>query len=227
MSINVYWACLEEEWLRAKEPENLLKNFLTNKNFLETSVKDCPMTKKYFKNMFYIRSIYDFEIFFNDDKIFSKKYNQVFFDNHVLLRSLNEKTLSFSQKFIFFTDQNSLEVSLFFPFLEDNNITKRCIVFPGKFDIGKWYRPIDFAIKLKNDYKSFKIEEEEIFYYIKFETEKKINFIQYRTNDMLKNYIDDFLNCKNNSNKIKSIENFYNMSKNKKNILKEIQKNIV
>jgi hypothetical protein len=164
MAITIYWACDEEEWMRAKEPIPIYKNFIKNIKDKKTNIESCPSIKEYMKNIFSIQSIYSysFEIFNDRDGAFSPIYDEKFFDRHVLVRSQTEKLFSFTQKFIFFTEEKSLSMSTgMFPFLENNNITKRCIPVPGTMDIGKWFRVTDFGFYLKDDFNKFEIKEED------------------------------------------------------------------
>jgi hypothetical protein len=129
----------------------------------------CPSLKDYMDNIFSIKSLYDynFKLEKNTNQTLSNVYDQIFFDRHVIIRSQQERCFSFTQRFIFFTEDKSLTMSAgIFPFLENNNITKRCVVIPGIVDIGKWFRVLDFAFYLKNEYDTFQIEENEIFQYI-------------------------------------------------------------
>ena len=231
MSIIVYWACTEEEWLRAKEPEPIYKKFLKNLEDKSTTIELCPSIKDYMKNTFSLKSLYEyhFKTIDNEDGVFSDLYDQKFFNKHVIVRSAKEKLFSFSQKFIFFTEENSLKMSAaMFPFLEDNEITNRCIPIPGTFDIGRWFRPIEFAFYLKNSYNRFEIKEEDIFQYIKFYTEEKIIFKQFYVNEKIIKYAGDGSKAKDyRINKARQLQNYYSMLKHKKNIIKEIKNNLI
>jgi hypothetical protein len=230
MSIIIYWACNENEWLRAKEPESVYKNFLKNIKNKKTDMELCPSIKKYMKNTFFIKSIYDYNFEISEDKnVTSNSYNQSFFNNHVLVRSTSDKLFSFSQKHVFFTEEKTLEMSTgILPFLEDNNITKKCITIPGTLDIGKWFRSTDFAFFLKNNNNKFEIQEDEIYQYIRFYTDKKIIFKQFKINEKLSKYLSDISNAKE-FRKIKPrvLEEYYQMFKNKKHIIKEIKNNLI
>jgi hypothetical protein len=230
MSINVYWSCLEEEWLRAKKPESVYKIFTSlNKTDIKekmTHVNFCPAFKNELQKTYSIKSLYDYEFFFNKEKSYSTMFSQNFFDEHVITRSLNLKMFSFKNTFIFFTDQKSLKVSQHGPFMEENDISKKCIVTPGEFDIGKWYRSLDFAFYVKENFNSIELKEKDSLYYLRFHTDKKINFIQYKNNDVLRSYLHDVLASKNHS-KYQNLNNYYNMFKNKNKILNEIKKNII
>jgi hypothetical protein len=113
------------------------------------------------------------------------------------------------------------------PYFEENNITDRCIVIPGELDLGKYFRNTDLAFYLKKDQDEFCIEEGEIYCYMKFHTNKKINFIQYRQTDKLNQLLIDTINAKQNKKKVFSMETFYSMFRTKKIILEEIKKNIL
>ena len=226
----VYWSCIEDEWLRAKEPEPIYKNFIKNIKDKTTEIELCPSVKDYTKNTFSLKSIYDYNFEIDkDSNVSSMLYNQKFFDNHVVVRSNIDKCFSFTQNLIFFTEDKSLNISVgVFPYLEDNHITKTCMLIPGKMDIGKWFRTIEFAFYLKSNYTKFEIEEDEIYQYIKFDTENKIIFKQFKANENIKQYISDTTNSKNfRKAKNRQIQNYYNMFNYKKYIIKEIKENLL
>ena len=55
MSIIVYWACNENEWLRAKEPGLIYKKFIKNIKDEKTQVQSCPSVKDYMQNLYFIK----------------------------------------------------------------------------------------------------------------------------------------------------------------------------
>lgn len=230
-TINVYWTCIEKEWLRAEPPESLSTVFYRNrkydKNYPDVNMHFCPALNNHFNNMFALKSLYNYSFKIVDNNIVSDDYDQEFFSRHVNIKSIEKKLFSFNQSFIFFTDEESLPSTLSIPpYLEDNNITDRCIIMPGELDIGKWFRNIDMTFYLKNKYNEFKIEENEVFSYMKFHTDKKINFIPFRQTSKLNDLLFDQIDSKSNKKKIFSIEKFYSVFKTKKLILKEIKENL-
>lgn len=229
-TINVYWSCLEEEWVRAEPPVSVLSDFMKKNKNSETLLQLCPAFHKELHNVFGIQSIYDYEFTFNSEKneVYSSQYGQDFFNRHVRVRSLKERSFTLDQKFVFFTDDPSLNMSgEIFPYLENNNITERCIVYGGQFDIGKWYRPLEFAFQLKEKYDTFKIEAGEIYQYIRFHTNKKIKFIQFRETLKLKEYLHYHMAVRWNKKGYFSLDYLYNKFKMKKYILKEIRDNLL
>jgi len=230
--INVYWACIENEWMRATEPEPVSSLFYKDrkydKNYPDVNMHHCPSFNSHLENMFALRSIYSYKFGIRDGQVGADDYDQAFFERHVNIKSIEKKLFSFQQSFIFFTDEESLPVTMSLPpYFEDNNITDRCTVIPGELDIGKWFRNTDLAFYLKRNYNEFCIEEGEIYCYMKFHTTEKINFIQYRQTDKLNLMLLDVLRTKNYKKKVFSIEKFYSMFRSKKIILKEIQENLV
>lgn len=233
MAITVYWGYQGDSWLRAKEPEPIYKVFCKNLSNQKNDLIYCPATKDYMNNIFSLKSLFDYDFNLPENKkineVYSNKYDQNFFDNHVFVRSREDKLFSFMQRFIFFTEEKSLLMSAgMLPFLEDNNITKRCIVIPGTFDIGRWFRPLDFAFYLKESYDEFKIEEEEIFQYIKFHTTEKIIFKQFRVTEEIKKIILDGDSAKNfRKKKLRDLKEYYLMMKNKNYLVNLIRNSLL
>ena len=228
--IVVYWSCLENEALRAKEPSPIYNQILLKKSTKDSGLLFCPSFKDYAKNIYGIHSIYDYEFIIQDSFTFSKTYNQEFYDNHMVVRSAEEKLFSFCQRFIFYTEENELLMSANMqPFFEDNSISERCMLIPGTFDIGKWFRNIDFSFYLKNNFDTFTINEGDIFQYIKFHTNKKIVFKQFFMDDFLNQQYQYVLDSKNNRTQgdYRNLDSYYKMSKNKKKIIKAIKNSIV
>ncbi len=231
--INVYWACLEEEWMLAEPPSSVANIFYERYNFKKeqqspaSQIQYCPAFNGNLKNLFTLRSLYDYSFRIENDNVIADTHNQEFFDEHVLVRSKDKKFFSFFNRYIFFTDEPSLEVTFYeYPYLEDNNITKRCIIPSGRFDIGKWFRNTEFAFLLKNEFNEFKIEKNEIYSYVRFHTARKIEFKQFRFNDNFRKYVQDGLHL-SNITPLHTLENFYRFFKNKKLILKDIKDNLI
>jgi hypothetical protein len=227
MAINVYWACLEEEWMRAEEPAPVLAPFVKSHSN-EKSVISCPGIRNALTNIFSIKSIYDYEFSFSNGVTMSSMYTQEFFDKHVITRNVTERLFSFSQEFIFFTDSPSLMVTgNLMPYMERNNVTKNCIPIPGSYDIGKWFRPVEFAFFLPEDVDTFKVEQGEIFQYVQFHTDEKINLIPFRPSEQVLKLLKETMRSRNNKKFAMHLEYFYKTFKLKKQVLTEIKENIL
>lgn len=233
MSITVYWSCLNEEWQRAEEPDSVAKNFYAKGRYEENNPKlclnYCPSFNYNLTNLYSVRSIYDYEFSLLNGEVISSYYDQLFFDKHVNIRSIEKKAFSFNNNYIFFTEEDSLEATAYeHPFLEDNGITKSCILIPGRYDIGKWFRPLEVPFFFKNNSETFSIKNKDVLFYLRFHTNKKIKFKQFKMTDKLINYQKDCVKSPVGVvDKIGSLNNFYKIFKIKKLILKEIRKNLV
>jgi hypothetical protein len=235
MSITVYWACLEDEWIKASEPEPVSKRFynLGIKNKLSSAgdaINHCPVFNKSLKNIYAIKSIYDYSFKIQDNQCISPHYDQKFFDDHVLIRSFDKKFFSFINNYIFFTEEDSLRIDAYqYPVFEENEITKRCMIIPGSFDIGKYFRNLEFAFILKKDFDEFVVNDKDVLYYLKFNTEEKINFKEFKMNEDLIKMAKQVrtVNAFTNNQKDISIDLWYNKFRGKKYILNKIKENLL
>lgn len=232
MSINVYWACLEDEWQLAEEPESVAKRFY-KLNLFETDnnemqINQCPAFKDSINNVFALKSLYRYEFYVTEQgEVRSEMIDQEFFNKHVHVRSVDKKCFSFNQQFIFFTDADKLEMTgNEYPFFENNNVTDRCMIFPGTYDISKRFRPLEFAFCLKEPHSAFRIDYQEVYSYIRFHTTEKINFRQFRMSNELMSLGRDCTNM-NKSLRLRTLDKFYQHFKIKKFILKEIKNNLI
>lgn len=231
MSINVFWACIEDEWMEASEPNSVYKKIvsspLLNTNNRYTRIDMCPSIREKNKNTFELKSIYDYNFSLSNNEVYTDKFDKDFFERHVTIRDIPTKMFSFSTRYVFFTDAPSLIVNFYeYPFLENNNITKNCNFIPGSFDIGKWFRNTEFAFYLKDNVDTFKIEKGEVFCYASFLTSEKINFKQFVYDQDIDKFLNDGINITNRYG-YKNLNNYYKSFKNKKRILNKIQENLV
>lgn len=231
MAIDIYWASLDDEWLRATAPQEVRKNHFSTDVFKEVGIIRCPATRDFLHNYYSLSSIYNYNIFIDSEnqKCWSDLYDQTFFDTHVRVRSYNHRSLSFMMRYIFFVEDESLSISVHQPFLEDNIINNTCILYPGQFDIGKWFRNLDFGFRLKKSADKFVINEKDIYAYVKFHTNEDINFIQFRFNKELRDLLNDVHQSTKNQplNTYRSLEYRYESFSIKNLVLSEIKKNIL
>jgi hypothetical protein len=232
MTITVYWSSLDKEWIRATDPEPISRIFFNKKrsdirNVLNNTAQ-CPAIKDAFHNIFALRSIYDYEFSIRDNSVVSESYNQDFFDSHVVVRDMEQRFFSFLQKRIFFTDSESLKMTPYIhPFMEDNDVARATFSIPGTIDIGKWFRSTEFPFFLRDGFDSFKINLNDVYTYVKFDTQEKIVFKRFIPTEKILFYAEsastssDFISHGKNT-----LSNYYGMLKFKKNILKEIKNNL-
>jgi hypothetical protein len=233
MSINVYWTAVAGSGsMLATPPESVMSTFL-KKKFIDpdnplSHIHHCPAFNDNFRNVFTMKSLYNYEFFLENGTLTSKDYDQEFYDNHVVIRSYEKRFFTFMNSYLFFTDEPSLNATFYeYPCFEDNNITQRCIPIAGQFDIGKWFRNTEFVFFLKHSHQSFKIEQNEVYSYMRFHTHKKINFIEFNYSDKLKKFNQQRAEAITKVSRLSKLENYYKMFRHKKLILKEIKENVI
>ena len=235
MAITVYWACVEDEWIKASEPERVAQRFYSRGIKSDSSksliaINHCPVFNESLKNTYAIKSIYDYSFKIENGECFTEIYDQKFFDEHVTVRSIEKKFFSFQVSYIFFTEENDLEISAYqHPVFEENEITKRCMIIPGGFNIGKYFRSLEMAFILKKDFDEFIVNDEDVLYYLKFHTKEQINFKQFRMDDDLLKMTKDVrkINWRILNKPYTTIEQFYDKFKGKKYILNKIKENLL
>ena len=230
MSITIYWACLEDEWMAATPPESVASSFykkhMVDKSTDMSNIGPCPGFNGNLKNVFTLKSLYSYDFTIKDGQVMTDKYDQEFFESHVLIRSLEKKLFSFKNRYVFFTDESSLKVTLYeYPYLEDNNITDRCIPVTGQFDIGRWFRNSDYGFYLKGTQNTFKIEQGEVYSYVRFHTEEPIVFKQFRYTEVFDKYQKDCYSLTKLG--LGNLDKYYSMFKTKKPLLAEIKKELL
>ena len=232
MSINVYWASLEKEWMLAQEPESIAKSFFSNgwsfdKKEKHTMLVNCPTVTNSLKNIYGIKSLYNYSFSINNESIVSDMYDQEFFDYHLFVRSTKNRMFSFYQKYVFFTEEDSLLTTFnISPFLEENKVSSDCIMPQGVYDIGKWFRNTEFVFYLRKDVNSFNIQKDDIYSYVKFHTDEKINFVQFKYTEEVDSYRKDGF-ALNAIPSLKKMDLFYKNFRNKKLIMREIKNNLL
>jgi len=227
-SIIIYWSCVEDEWMRAKEPVPMLKNTISKDSIQKINLNKCPSFHNYMDNIYGVQSLYDYSFYIENGNVLTSEYDQVFFNKHVVARSLEDKSFSFAQRYMFIAEE-SLEMSAgITPFFEENEVSKRCMLVPGSFDIGRWPRIVDFAFFLRKEYDRFVIKEGDIYQYIKFHTDKKIIFKQFYPSAYAEKHIKSIDKAKENRNsKFKELTSFYDMFRNHKNFIVDIKNSLI
>jgi hypothetical protein len=233
MAITVYWACMENEWIKAEKPEKVSKRFYDlgikdNDRDSLLAVNHCPFFNESLKNIYAIKSIYDYSFKIEDNNFLTLDYGEDFFNNHVLIRSIEKKFFSFKTQYVFFTDEESLEIDCYqHPIFEENEISKRCMIIPGSLNIGKYFRGLEFSFILKKDFNEFILKEQDVMYYLKFNTKEKIIFKQFKVNDNLMQIARDIRLINWGNKNMVNVEYFYKKFKGKKYILNEIKNNLI
>lgn len=194
---------------------------LTKKNLYA----QCPAFQDYIKNTFVVRSTFDYSLTLDkeDNKLYSFDHDQEFFDKYIFVRNAKIGFFSITFSMLIFFSEKDLMIEQFPPFF--HNSLGRNVVIPGKFNIGKHFRPLDCAV---HGFKSgnISIKEKDPLYYIRFETHEKITFKKFYMSKELFKLSNYFFEKRNYTKKIIPLKWYYENSI-RKTILKEIKKNLI
>lgn len=224
--VNVYWASLNDSWLLSDEPVDVWRNFYKTGK-IKNGIEKCPAFNSHMKNYWGIKSDYklNFNVDYSNGSVDADDldtYHQVMW-----CRNPETKLWSFKNNIVMFTDAPSLYAHLNLPpWLEDNDFAKKTKPIAGGFDIGKWFRPLEYSFFLEED--SMKINYGDIYQYIYLDTDEKVNWIKFAPTEDVLWWIDN-VSQERNVHKNKKLPWFYDhlTPKIKKKILAAIKDAVV
>lgn len=200
-SLVIYWAIFSQErsWaasrLIQKPPKWLQKDFLDLKNSgsrPETYLQ-CPAHTSVKKDTLVFECPFDFDFSIDENKnvvygnsVSKDKQNYIYptvFDKEEI-NDKNRIAFSLNWRIILFSEE-SVEAELFPPYLHNSLTTKHGALSSGKFDIGKWFRPISADYILWNNNREFAGKINEPWCYVRLNTNKKIILKEFKSNDLL------------------------------------------
>ena len=234
--ITIYWGVntvISPEGTRAEAPISILQKISHERIPKDANIGQqynrCPAFTDELTNLYGIKSYYDYTLYFGENGVESPDHGQEFFDKHFAIRSLEGNLFGFHENFHFFTEEPSLKMSLLPAYLEDNSIVNSTIMIPGKIDIGKYFRGVEFAFHMKQNCNEITFNRKEVFFYIRFHTNKKVQFKQFLWTPVLDEATNLILSAKNFKYDLMNLEYYYNIfyrSNFKKKILKSIKENL-
>ena len=227
--MNVYWTIDHTRIIGAlnvQTPELVLKN----KPISETGYNVCPAFNSYFHNVYGFKAMCSYSLGKSDDGHEYISHGSIL-DKYVNVRSVDEQVISIFQAVSFVTDSPSLQMSMENPYFEDNKFTSSCYIIPGTLDIGKYYRCVDLAFRIKENHSWAAFDEGDIIYYLRFHTPEKINFKQYFMSDKLREYEIMITEIKSSfSPSPRPLSFFYDKYKKfnlQSKVMKEIKENLI
>ena len=195
----------------------------------QNNFKLCPAFLDHIDNTYGLKFPIDFDIKWTSNDIVSS-LDQDLFNYFVNIRDPQQKFFGFRVNLIFFCEQE-VDMELMPPYLEDNQFMTNVTSVPGVFNIGKWFRPIDFACFMKQGKQSLTAKRNDIFNYVKFKTNEKIQFKQFDYTADIENIQKDILRSKmilgNSSPRLNYYYSLFKQSRYKKKIITLIKQNLL
>ena len=234
--ITLYWGvdtCYSPQGIRAEKPISILQKVLSEripKDLVEEiNYNRCPAFAEELMNVYGIKSYHDYTLRFGKDNITSPDYDQEFYNKHFNIRSLKGNLFDWYQNFYFFTEESSLEMSQLPAYMEDNSVVNNTIMVPGKIDMGKYFRGLQFVFHMKHNCNEIIFNRKEIYFYVKFHTKKKLRFKQFLWTPEISAMNDMMMSAKHGKYDFMNLDYYYNIFDRfnfKKKILKNIKKNL-
>lgn len=138
--------------------------------------KLCPAVLKQARNTFALQFPFDYDLKFEpeNNRVSTSLYDEGFFKSMVNIRSTSVGNYSINLSYIFIAEE-PLEIEWTSAHFSDNEFTRKTMLIPGTFDIGKWPRPLDCAFLLRDGVRDLTFSRGEDFGYVRFLTNENIN----------------------------------------------------
>jgi hypothetical protein len=229
--IVVYWSTRGNAGLRANAPSPALPLAMLGRDKKELSYINCPAFKDAFTNVIGVHSYYSYRLRQTEGGgLESDTWDQKFFDKNVVHRSSKESLHSFIMPYIFFTEEDSLEVKVTPSYFEDNDFNSTSILVPGLLDIGKYFRNLECAFHIRKGQNTMKMKEGDVFMYLSLDTSEKVVYKEFLWSPELDRYLAMVLEIKDYRVKnFKPLNYFYAIFKKaglKRRIMQEIRNNL-
>ena len=91
---------------------------------------------------------------------------------------------------IIFYSPKSVNMTITPPYMHNTLLDKYGTLIPGKFDISKWFRPVNFEYQLWEGVSKFEVRSGEPSFYISFDTDEKIEFVRFDPTQKIYSYMN-------------------------------------
>lgn len=188
----VYWDCYNEKtdmrWfeLTLVSPTPVLPSVIRNRSVAHNNhFTKCPAFKDYYKNVYMVTSPVDMELIYDKTTGFLSNVpqDQGFFDAVVQHRGDaigkdDPFLMSLAFSYLFVADSDCM-IEQIPATMHNSDISKRVNLICGTFNIGKWFRPVEFSFEVNDFSKPIKIKRGEPLFYIRFvpKNGEKVNLV--------------------------------------------------
>tara|TARA_R110002012_G_C11639791_1_gene610519 strand:+ start:918 stop:1649 length:732 start_codon:yes stop_codon:yes gene_type:complete len=179
----IYWAYANRMQIRCEEPSPVIQNyFAKDKKVHQSPAQEleyikCPSFRAAYKNTFGLRSVFKYSLDFKNGDLSSKDNDQLFYDEFVFVRNADAHEASLGLNYVFIAEADDMEMEYRHAAMENNSFNKSSILIPGNINVGKYVRVLECAFHMRED--KMEIDEGDIYAYVKFKTDKKVNLKQF------------------------------------------------
>jgi hypothetical protein len=129
-----------------------------------------------------------------------------------------------------FLASESVEMRMGPPTFPVTTPSQNSILAFGKYNAGKWFRPVNLDYHIPLESETFVVKENQPLMFLEFETEKKIEFVRFKNTNTIVNLSKDFFDSPNRWGKTMTLERRYEMAEKSgliNLVMSEIKKNLV
>lgn len=231
--IIVYWSFSGydvggESQYRFDDPKRIKLDIelLDKENSFTTQFTKCPAYQNVTSTTFAISSPFEFVLRSNGEQFhFDIPYmNREFLDKYFLIRDVKSKLFTYKTPFVFFCEE-SLDMQETGAFFNQNDFINKSLVIPGKYNIGKWFRPLELPFFFKNGIEKIEVKENDVLFYVNFLTDKKVILKRFHYTKEMDELSKEMAGLKRFKTHFKDLSWFYDIFQ-KNNIKKRIINNI-
>lgn len=214
------------------EPKKSIQNMIKIKTASPRDrYKQCPAFIQQLKNVYSLLFPFDYGLSFDWEKEYCKSdyFDQDCFDTHVEIREFVSKTFSLHYPYLFFCEEE-LVVEATSAYTADNDFVNKTMIIPGRFDIGRWFRPIDCTFIVKDNVDKIDWKRNQDFCHLNFRTDKKIILKRFFATHNLLDMVNQIVASRDYKKIDGTIDYLYDIFESsgiKKLILKEIKENLL
>lgn len=157
----------------------------------------CPATRDLARNTFVVTAPFDAHFYLNADLrtiefIGTNKQAFDFFNMRAnQYGPADQPLMSINYYQLFVTEHEHVDMTMTAPWFEES--TANFKIVPGRFNIGKWWRPLDVAMQLSNRQQEIKIKRGDVLFYVTFSTGNPDDIITLKEIQVTKD-LQDFCN---------------------------------
>lgn len=198
--MKVYWAPLDNKevnlTLAYYEPTRLSNNIPVD--LRDSGYYKCPAFMETVKNTFVLKSPISLDIDFNPSRQLASSSNEQLYNLKARIDDATDhRIVQFGFNYLFFAEK-PVKMTQMHPYLHHNTFTENGNTLLGEFDIGRWLRPLQASFIIdpsKKDY-SYRIKRSDIYSYIRFNTDEKIELVNFDITPKIEQIADSCLQMK-------------------------------
>ena len=197
MKTKIYWSPYfvdmnkyPKDWtILYQQPQILNKHLLERRNPDTNKMFLCPAFTNLSKKVAVVRFPFDSKYSIKDGKIEQVSSHSLEFEVSHEPSIKNNILVEFYFCHLFFCEED-VNITLTAPYFSNSPHMRFGAVVPGTFNISKWFRPIVLEMNLWEGVSELEFKKDEHIFYVHFDTENDIEFVQFTMSDEIRKISD-------------------------------------